>query len=280
MYEAKRLQQATEVITSYKFEQPIIQHLKAFFKANKKLGSRDRKQVSELVFDYYRMGLAVSTDDVSKRICTGHFLRNSGETFFSSYINILFPAITSKEFELDLAEKEKLVQKVLPDFSLQKIFPSDVEFSTQANSDLQNHSILTPSITWIRMKRMHMDDVLTELKDNQIEFITSSLTNCAIGFEKKLDFSKLSSFNKGYFEVQDLSSQLCVNKMSVIDEHNWWDVCSGSGGKALLVMDQVNDIHMTLSDNRRSILRNLEKRFKKAEIEADVIFELDATNTD
>ncbi|NNC86808.1 MAG: hypothetical protein HKN75_12090 [Bacteroidia bacterium] len=280
MYEAQRLQQATEVITSYKFEQPFIQHLKAFFKANKKLGSRDRRQLSELVYDYYRVGLAVPTDDITNRICIGHFLRNTIDTFFSSYISTLYPTITSEEFGLSISEKEKLIQKVYPDFSLQNIFPSEIEFSKHSDKDIQNQSILTPSITWIRAKQKHLDEIIVELNNAEIEFKQSEQSKFAIGFQKKTDFSKLKSFDNGFFEIQDLSSQLCVNKMSVIDEHYWWDVCSGSGGKALLIMDQVNDIHMTLSDNRKSILRNLEKRFKKAKIEADVIFELDATNKD
>jgi 16S rRNA (cytosine967-C5)-methyltransferase len=45
-----------------------------------------------------------------------------------------------------------------------------------------------------------------------------------------------------------------------------WDCCAGSGGKSIMLYDHDPDIELIVSDTRKTILVNLEKRFKKAGI--------------
>ena len=45
-----------------------------------------------------------------------------------------------------------------------------------------------------------------------------------------------------------------------------WDCCAASGGKSIMAKDILNDIDLTVSDVRESILINLKKRFQEAGI--------------
>src|SRR5690606_27157702 len=47
-----------------------------------------------------------------------------------------------------------------------------------------------------------------------------------------------------------------------------WDCCAASGGKSILAKDILKNIQLTVSDIRKSILINLEKRFASAGIKA------------
>ena len=45
-----------------------------------------------------------------------------------------------------------------------------------------------------------------------------------------------------------------------------WDCCAGSGGKSIMLFDLNKNLSITVTDIRKSILVNLEKRFKEAGI--------------
>jgi 16S rRNA (cytosine967-C5)-methyltransferase len=64
------------------------------------------------------------------------------------------------------------------------------------------------------------------------------------------------------YVVQDASSQATGRWLDAQPGQRWWDCCSGAGGKSLLLADQCPGVQLTVSDSRRSILRNLEERFR------------------
>ncbi|HUN02416.1 MAG TPA: methyltransferase domain-containing protein, partial [Niabella sp.] len=49
---------------------------------------------------------------------------------------------------------------------------------------------------------------------------------------------------------------------------NIWDCCAGSGGKSILAADFFRRYKLTVSDKRKSILANLQKRFRNAGIKS------------
>jgi 16S rRNA (cytosine967-C5)-methyltransferase len=58
-----------------------------------------------------------------------------------------------------------------------------------------------------------------------------------------------------------------------------WDCCAGSGGKSILAYDTVNNIYLTVSDVRTSIIQNLKQRFARAGITKYRSFVADITNS-
>jgi 16S rRNA (cytosine967-C5)-methyltransferase len=65
------------------------------------------------------------------------------------------------------------------------------------------------------------------------------------------------------YVVQDASSQQTGNYFHPQDGEHWWDCCSGSGGKSLLLKDINSNIDLTVSDKRETIIHNLLQRFQQ-----------------
>jgi 16S rRNA (cytosine967-C5)-methyltransferase len=65
--------------------------------------------------------------------------------------------------------------------------------------------------------------------------------------------------------IQDYSSQKVADFLHPQPEF-FWDACAASGGKSILVHDLYPDAHLTVSDIRESIIRNLKARFQSAGI--------------
>ncbi len=70
----------------------------------------------------------------------------------------------------------------------------------------------------------------------------------------------------GGFEFQDLASQ-CIGLVCQAKENEkWWDVCAGSGGKSLLLADEMqNKGKIMATDIRKKILEQFKKRIKRTQ---------------
>ena len=68
------LNTAKKIIESYTGTEPLSAFLKNFFAADKKYGSKDRKQITALCYNYYRLGKALSDVSIEEKICIGTFL--------------------------------------------------------------------------------------------------------------------------------------------------------------------------------------------------------------
>lgn len=71
--------------------------------------------------------------------------------------------------------------------------------------------------------------------------------------------------------VQDYSSQRTGELLQLFQQYHQgpasvWDCCAGGGGKAMLAVDTLQDIDITVSDIRKLALNNLAQRFAKAGI--------------
>lgn len=70
-------------------------------------------------------------------------------------------------------------------------------------------------------------------------------------------------FLNSTYQIQDLSSQAVIKYLpSLPPNATVWDCCAGSGGKSLLLLEKYQDLNLTVSDVRQTILKNLEKRIK------------------
>ena len=107
--------------------------------------------------------------------------------------------------------------------------------------------------------------MLNELTVKNIPYTIEEGTD-AVEIQSTFRLEDFETFRKGYFEVQDLSSQKTGNYFSPKPNESWWDACSGSGGKSLLLFEKENSVKLTASDTREKILFNLKERFKRAGI--------------
>src|SRR6185312_6397924 len=69
-----QLRYAIEIIGTYKGEIPLHVWLKDYFRAHRQMGSRDRRQLGDLVYSFYRLGHAQRRLPVKERLLAGLYL--------------------------------------------------------------------------------------------------------------------------------------------------------------------------------------------------------------
>jgi len=230
-----------EIFENNKQADKYIQFL---LKKNKKWGSRDRKFVSKVLYDivrwkkYYAF-LAqsnLSTIEGKKKILTVwsllHQVPIPNELFFS-------------------------------DISLQKIeerkkqpIPSDISFSLptwlyklgseqlgehkwqQELKALNREAELVIRVNTLKISRNRLIEIF---KKENIDVYTLPDYPDALFLNKKYPLTQTKFYKKGYFEIQDASSQLISPFTGAKPGMTVIDACAGAGGKTLHLAAQMNN---------------------------------------
>ena len=182
-----------------------------------------------------------------------------------------------------MEEKLEVVQSSYPDFDPLDIFPWKNLLSAEIDHRAFCLSFLEKPLLFIRARPGHEETLMNKLRAHdlplnnadphgELPFKTWSFTSGA-----KLD--NVFLLNKEAV-VQDLSSQrtALILKPDSKKEFEVWDCCAGSGGKTILLADLFPGCHLTVSDIRDSILKNLTKRLAEAEIRPTRQFQADLTD--
>ena len=71
------LSTAEQILAHYEGLEPFPVFIKAFFRDNKKFGSRDRREISGFCYSFFRLGKALPELPIRERIIIGHSLSHS-----------------------------------------------------------------------------------------------------------------------------------------------------------------------------------------------------------
>jgi 16S rRNA (cytosine967-C5)-methyltransferase len=273
------LRYAVRMLTAYTGEIPLQSFLKNFFRENPQMGSRDRKQVSEMCYCFFRMGHALKNISVEERILSGIFLSNHHQEQILEQLRPDWHILIEKPLE----EKLEFIHQKFPDFQVTDIFPWKNLLSDGMDHRAFCLSFLEKPRLFIRVRPGQQQVLVEKLAQHKI-------TYCDADPDSVLPF-KAYSFNGGTkldnvfllnrdAVVQDLSSQRTALflKPESKREFEAWDCCAGSGGKSILLADLYPGCRLTVSDIRESILKNLSTRFKEAGIEPAHLFSADLTD--
>lgn len=253
------LNSAKTIIGIYDGGEPLSAFLKKYFAANKKYGSKDRKQIAALCYDFYRLGKAMPGASVEERILTGTFLC---EQLPGDFLNFHKP------------EWNKLIAK-LPgkralavDFEVKEIFPWQDELSDEIDLPSFCLSFLQQPDLFLRVRPGNKNAVLNKLQKAGLTFEFQNENCVALPNAVKLD--ELLHIDKEVV-VQDRNSQHVLdflkNEKRPDVPVKVWDCCAASGGKSILAYDILEgEMQLAVSDIRESILANLKKRFSVAGI--------------
>jgi len=260
-----QMQKAVEAISTYTGSIPLSIHLKQYSRLHKEMGSRDRRFLQQLTYQYFRLNNAINADSVGQKIAIAHILCNTEPDDFYKFwhkkntfpIELLNNDISTK---IDWTIKNKLFKGIQFQFPLAENISENIDVEVY----LQSH--LSQPYTWIRCKRKNIKAVKEELNALATVYTTINDNETALAFSKHMDFSQMKTFEKGFFEVQDLSSQLTGTLFQPKQQQIWWDCCAASGGKSLLLKDIEPTVKLFATDNRPTIIENLKRRFKKANI--------------
>jgi 16S rRNA (cytosine967-C5)-methyltransferase len=281
------LNSGVQILNQYKGEEPFASFIKKYFSANKKHGSKDRKQITHLCYCYFRLGKSLLQVPVEERILIGLFLCSS--------------------------EPNEILAQLKPEWNVKINLPADKKLliiSARLRQSGGNYSLLikdvfpwkeevSPGINYEKFCESFFvqPDLFLRLRPGYENIVKEKLLEAAIDF-KEMNSSCLSLPNASKIEdvialdreivVQDYSSQqigvyfkFAISNLIPITigtKINAWDCCAASGGKSLLLHDINPNIDLTVTDLRESILINLKKRFTKAGIKKYKSFVTDLTS--
>jgi 16S rRNA (cytosine967-C5)-methyltransferase len=273
------LRYAVRILTAYSGEVTLHSFLKNFFRENAQMGSRDRKQVSEMVYCFFRLGHALKNISLDERILAGLFLCNNQKEQILEWLRPEW----HEQVEKTLAEKLEIVRLKFPDFDELEIFPWKDLLSTGIDPRVFCLSFLDKPRLFIRIRPGHEQSLGAKLQLHNIDFRdadpASTLPFKTLSFTAGTKLDDLIILNREAV-VQDLSSQRTALYLKPDNKKEFevWDCCTGSGGKSILITDLFPGCRLTVSDIRESILKNCLRRFKEAGIEPVRLFRADLTD--
>lgn len=253
----QQLRSFLRVFENFPADKPLAKFLPEFFKRNKQMGSNDRRSVSRLLYNYFRLGRALANKSVEERLFLAEFLCTSVDNPFLHH----FRSDLNQMIYLNIEEKIKYAS-INEGLVLEQVFPFTDHLSKGIDKEAFLLSFFVQPDLFIRVNPQALSWVLKTLEDCCIDFSLIAQNTVALPNGTNLNslFSD-SNFPVKPYEVQDLSSQRTAKYFKPNRFEHWWDACAASGGKSLLLFSEQSDIKLLVSDIRESILDNLDERF-------------------
>lgn len=250
------LNSAERILQRYKGEEPFAIFTRQFFSSEKKYGSRDRKQISQLCYAYFRLGKSFNRRTLRERILIGYFLCSRQSDTLLEALAPEWAAAATKSLE------EKL-QVLSAEEELVSIFPWREELGEGIDHSLFARSFLIQPDLFVRIRPGQ-----EAARKKAIEAGGRLCNDHCVAFPNTFSVEDILELDKEAV-IQDKNSQaISAYFASGKDDKNWqvWDCCAASGGKSILAVDYLPVKKLTVSDIRSSILVNLRKRFERAGI--------------
>lgn len=234
---------------------PLDVFINNYFKKNKAIGSKDRKFIKEHVF------LLIRNRGLLDYLLSKKELEVSWKNRLSELINSNFNSEKNNsnypEF-LRLGFSKDLYEILYKEYGYEGIYNFYQVNQTEAPLAIRINPLKTSRTSLINL-----------LKDNY-ECTLCEQASLGIKFKKKYPLNHLPEFKKGFFEIQDESSQQTIFVTDFSKQDKVLDYCSGSGGKSLTLVHLVDQVY--LFDVRRSILKKAKERFQRAGVKNYNIF--------
>jgi 16S rRNA (cytosine967-C5)-methyltransferase len=256
MIHQNKLRIFLECLENYKHDVPLSKYLKEFYKRNKQMGSRDRKMLSHMMYSFFRLGNACANHTLEERLYIALLLT---ATKNDTSLQIFKPEWV-EQVTKSIEERIIFIQSYFADFKVEQVFPLHQLISNKINKQaFINSHVIQPDL-FLRAVKGKEEKLKVFLDAQQINFIQEG--TCF----RLANASKIEEPTEYLFEIQDKSSQATQQFMHPKLNEYWWDCCAASGGKSLLLKELEPDAYLMCSDNRESILSNLDERFKRAGI--------------
>lgn len=240
------------IVDTYEGGLPLAHFLKNYFRLHHRLGSRDRKMLSEMAYAWYRCSKGMDTGDFERTVSACLFLCSR-----LSQSRIFLPDHWHTAFDDPATDRHAWLGTQGIYFRPDDLFPFSCALSGGITREEWLHSMLAQPRLFLRI-RQHREKMLERLQEEKIE--------CRLLDENVLSLPNSAPVDKllepSWYVVQDYASQQTGRLFRAQKGEKWYDCCAGAGGKSLLLKDSQPEVLLTVSDIRESILRNLSDRFR------------------
>lgn len=241
----------SDILADYKGDVPLSVYLKNYFKSFPRLGSRDRKAISQAVYLYYRYCRRFPGDPgVFEVIFNAIQYSRPGNSFLETML-----------LRYDDSLPLKAVAAIVPEEQMP-------ELSAGIALKDWHDSFLAQPRMFIRTRK---PGVPARLQVAGIPFSKCAEEDGGLSSPTCLALPNGTNLENilpaSDYVVQDRASQQSVQFLlencDLKPEMRIWDACAGAGGKSLMITDLVPGVRILATDIRTSILSNLTWRFRR-----------------
>lgn len=264
-------QHIQHILEKFRNDAPLHYFLKDYYRNNPKLGSRDRRSLSDAAYAWYRCGKVFAQDshNQEEQLLAALFLCGLQPKAFLQH----FPEAWKGNLAPDAKDRLALLKQEGYLLDLEQLFPAAVALSLQLERQQWLYSLLDQPRLFLRIRK-NGEKVGRVLKAKEVPFEWLSDNCLALPNSTPIDQLILPEA----YVVQDASSQATGRFFTPSPNEYWWDCCAGAGGKSLLLKDLLPSVRLLSSDIRESILKNLRDRFLLYDFPAPSTAVIDASD--
>jgi 16S rRNA (cytosine967-C5)-methyltransferase len=245
-------------------KQPADRVLANYFREHKKHGSKDRRVIRESLFGIFRWwgwGQQLSPEVNGHLSADNWFMllsstalleqhswqdiRNAWQGFaklkskriaHSEQALTTDPSVNGKLMAFkqltDLTECK--IEDLLPAWFWQHCDFQDEKVTEETSKTALIEAMSSRPPIWARVQKKSRDQLVSELAKQGIEATVNPHFSDAfsLGFQS-INLNEVAQYKQGQIEVQDLGSQVIGQICQPKADEQWWDTCSGAGGKTL-----------------------------------------------
>lgn len=241
MQKGAQYQAVLELISEiFKDKEPADNIINTYLRGRKYIGSKDRKVITETVWDIirHRRRLEFDAGSCEPRRMLLYFLRHEDFDILCSDSPYSLATLSREEKEWLKTENEQpypaAVEAETPDWLYAKIKDMNLlkALNEQASADL-------------RINAYTREVMIKKLQKEGFFFSPTKYSPLGLRSSERVNLHNCVAYEEGEVEVQDEASQIASILADVRPEHKTIDYCCGAGGKTLTIA--------FLNDNRGQI---------------------------
>lgn len=223
MREDRQLYTILGIINGYSNKEPLNRYLKNYFNAHREMGSRDRRQAADFIYNYYRIGKAIAGKNQEERITVGNYLCADSSFPLLEYCVSKFlagiatePVPSIRDSKINLERRIDRIKYIYPDFKTEDIFSYSQHLSSDIKKDQFLFSLLKQPKLWIRVRKNFIEEVKDELTIENISFEMNDEHTQTFSFASATKLDKLKSYEEDIlkYRIGHRSKRLIISNLS------------------------------------------------------------------